>query len=133
MALVLDSSVVIAFVQTDDAHHPGVRDRILAARQRNERFVLPASVLAESLVGAYRAGTVVADEMREDLVRFFGPVRPVDEVVAATTAHLRSTQRSLRFADALVVATGVVEDATVLTCDQQLASTDHPVEVIRVL
>ncbi|OLT10974.1 hypothetical protein BJF78_28140 [Pseudonocardia sp. CNS-139] len=68
--------------------------------------------------------------LRLRIVGLFGPVRPVDEEVAVTAAELRGRHRSLRLPDALVVATGIVEDAVVLTCDKRLADVDPRVQVV---
>lgn len=124
----LDSSVVIGFLRPVDAHHHSARAELASARLRQEEFVLPASVLSEAMVGGYRAGT--ADVMRERIVGLFGPVRPVDEDVAVVAAQLRARHRALRLPDALVIATGVVDDAVVLTCDRGLHDVDPRVQVV---
>lgn len=129
-AVVVDSSVVIGFIKPEDAQHEAAVAEIRAARIREDVLVLPATVLAESLVASYRAGPDIAEQMRRDLTAFFGAVRPVDERVAAVSARLRSSVRSLRLPDALVIATGVVDDAIVLTCDQRLGNIDPRVQVI---
>lgn len=126
--VVLDANVVIGLFEPSNAHHGSIRAALAAARSRADVFSLPASVLSEAMVGAYRAGT--ADDRRQRIVGLFGPVRPVDEEVALTAAELRARHRSLRLPDALVIATGMVEDAAVLTCDQRLASVDPRVQVI---
>ncbi len=68
--------------------------------------------------------------MRRDLIAFFGPVRTVDEQIAFATSVLRNRFRSVRLPDALVIATGIVEDAVVLTCDKRLAAVDPRVHVV---
>jgi predicted nucleic acid-binding protein len=128
-AIVLDANVVIGLLDPDNAHHRSTRAALAEARLREDEFVLPASVLSEAMVGAYRLGT--AADRRRRIVTLFGPVRAVDEAVALAAAELRAKHRSLRLPDALVIATGVVEDAAVLTCDQRLAAVDDRVEVIR--
>jgi predicted nucleic acid-binding protein len=128
--LILDSSVVISFIRSGDAHHASTCAEIRAARLRDDEFVLPATVLAESLVAAFRAGPGTADRMRHELVAFFGAARPADEAVAVAAADLRSRHRSLRLPDALVVATGIVDDGVVLTCDRRLADVDERVQLV---
>jgi predicted nucleic acid-binding protein len=129
-AVVLDTSVVIGFLRDDDAHHQIAVSEVRAVGIRDDIFVLPATVLGESLVAAQQAGAAVAESMRRDLVDFFGPVRPVDEEIAFVMSKLRARFASLRVPDALVVATGIVDDAVVLTCDKRLASVDHRVQVV---
>lgn len=127
-AVTLDTSVVIGFFRFADAHHAAADAELAAARVRDDDFVLPASVLSEAMVGGYRNGT--AAEMRRRIIGLFGPVRPADEEVALRAAELRSQHGSLRLPDALVIATGMVDDAVVLTCDRRLAGVDPRVQVI---
>lgn len=127
-AVALDASVVIGLFRPDDAHHETARAELAAARRREDVFVLPASVLSEAMVGGYCNGT--APEMRRRIVGLFGPVRAIDEAVALAAAHLRARHRSLRLPDALVVATGIVDEAVVLTCDGRLADVDPRVQVV---
>ncbi len=127
-AVTLDASVVIGFLLADDAHHAASHAQLGAARVRGDAFVLPASVLSECMVGGYRNGT--APELRRRIVGLFGPVRLLDEEVALVAAELRTDHRSLRLSDALVIATGIVDKTTVLTCDKRLAAVDSRVQVI---
>jgi len=127
-ALALDASVVIGFLLSDDAHHDVARAEVSAARVRGDTFVLPASVLSESMVGGYRNGT--APDLRRRIVGLFGPVRPLDEEIALTAAEVRAEHRSLRLPDALVIATAVVDEAVVLTCDKRLGSVGPRVQVL---
>jgi predicted nucleic acid-binding protein len=129
-ALVLDSSIVIGFSRPDDTLHDSAVATIRSAREHGDVFVLPASVLAESLVAPNRISRAVAAEVRHDLVALFGPVRIVDEEVAATTAEVRTTRPSVRLPDALVIATAIVDDAVVLTYDQRLGGADSRVVVL---
>ena len=52
--MVLDASVVIAFLDADDAHHSAAIEAIGKAGQG---LVLPASAYAETLVDPWRAGS----------------------------------------------------------------------------
>jgi predicted nucleic acid-binding protein len=57
-------------------------------------------------------------------VALFGDERVVDRLVAVEAARLRARHPSLRVPDAVVVATGVVDDAVILTFDRRLAGVD---------
>lgn len=127
-AVALDTSILIGFLQADDLHHPSARAALADAHRRRDRFVLPAVVLAEVLVGAYRHDT--APDLRRRIVELFGPVRVVDESVAVRAAELRGRHGALRLPDALVIATGLVDDAVVLTCDRRLGSVGTGVHVV---
>lgn len=125
-ALVLDSSIVIGFSRPDDARHDAAVATLRSAREHGDSFILPASVLAESLVAPNRISRAVAAEVRQDLVALFGPVRILDEEVA----EIRTTRPSVRLPDTLVIATAIVDDAVVLTYDQRLGGADARVVVL---
>jgi predicted nucleic acid-binding protein len=129
-AVVLDASVVIGLVHVADAHHDRSVEAVGERHLRGDHFVLPTSVLAESLVGTYRAGADAGDDLCSELLAAFGPERAPDAQVARVCAQLLARRPSLRLPDALVIATGIVDDAEVLTCDQRLASIDDRVRVL---
>lgn len=128
--LVLDTSMVIGFTRPDDAHHHAAKTEIRAAGVRGDAVVLPATVLSESLVAAHRVGSAHAADMRRALTAFFGLERAVDGEVADRAAALRAARPSLRLSDALVIATAIVDDAVVLTCDKRLTNVDPRVQVV---
>jgi predicted nucleic acid-binding protein len=129
-SVVLDSSILIGFFNDQDVHHGPASTALLTMRTRGDTSVLPATVLLESLVGSYRRNADDAAELRRGIIALFGPVRDIDEAVADQGARLRATHRWLRTPDALVIATGIVDDATVFTCDRRLAEVDPRVQVI---
>jgi predicted nucleic acid-binding protein len=115
--VVLDASVVIGFLDADDAlHDPSVA--ALAARQVDE-LVIPASAYAETLVAPYRTGERAVQEVEQFLADFAIAVGDITRDVARTAARLRSGRAGLRLPDALVIAFGeeVGADA-VLTADR---------------
>jgi predicted nucleic acid-binding protein len=129
--VILDSSLVIAIFDPKDCHHEATLARLRDHRAAGRGFTIPASVLGEVLVGAARDSHRAAESRRADLRRLFGQVRVIDEPVAASAAQLRAKHRSLRLPDALVIATGIVDEADViLTADQRWASVDRRVEVL---
>lgn len=131
-AVVVDASVVIGFYASGDAHHDLVVREIVSARRRGDWFVLPATVLSEVMVGRLRRDPASAAERHRRTVRRFGPVRVVDEDIAIEAARLRAAQRALRLPDALVIATGIIDDAdAVLTCDARWADVDERVRVLQ--
>lgn len=128
--VVLDTSVVLALLDPDDAlHSPSARE-VTGRRGSAATFVLPASVLAELLVGAANRGDL--DKVRQNVVGAFGPVRVLDEAVAVAAAVRRSRHPSLRLPDALVLATAdVVGAEAVLTGDRRWGALDERVVVLR--
>jgi predicted nucleic acid-binding protein len=92
----LDTSVVIAALNRDDALHQGASQAIRAERDRH--------ALAELLVGPLRAGGRAVDVVE----RFAAQVRIVDlsPPIARLAAELRAV-RGLKLPDAVIVATGL--------------------------
>jgi predicted nucleic acid-binding protein len=128
--IVLDSSVVIGLVRTGDAHHDRAVQVITAARDRGDEFVLPATVLSECLVHPLRSGEAEGLRLRDAIVGLFGPVRVLDEDVAMASVELRFVHPGIRPEDSWVIATGIVDDATVVTFDRRWAGVDPRVQVL---
>jgi predicted nucleic acid-binding protein len=130
-AVVLDSSVILgAFDPTDGLHDTAFR--VIRQHLRNHAsFALPAVVLAEVLVREARRSPTGAEQWRRNLITMFGPVRVIDDEIAVQAATLRAAHPSLRTPDALVIATGLVDEAEViLTADKRWAGVDERVEVL---
>jgi len=126
--LVLDSSVLLALFDGQDALHQRAATALARRRRAGAVPILPAVVLAEVLVGAARLGAL---EARREQVRATGaPLVPVDEPVAVGAARLRAEHPGLRLPDALVLATAQLRDADVLTGDQRWERYYDRVEVV---
>jgi predicted nucleic acid-binding protein len=123
---VVDSSVIVAFLDPDDAlHAPAV-----AALSRGGEFVVPATVFAEVLVRPYLVSAEEAARIEglfDDLPLL---VRPVDRRIATSAASVRATT-NVPLGDAVVLATGEVLGAdAVLTGDRRWRTIDRRVELI---
>ena len=116
--VVLDASVVIAFLNPADAHHS--RARAALAAHQSEELVLPSSVFAEVLVGPYRHGSAAVGTVEQFVAELAIRIQPITADIARRAALLRSRHAALKLPDAFVLATGDVLDAsTVLTADQE--------------
>jgi predicted nucleic acid-binding protein len=127
--VVLDSSVLLGFLDTTDRHHGAALRVITDAVTAGDTVVLPASVLAEVLVGAARQGADVRDEAERRLLDAVDRLQPVDRDVVHA-ADVRAQHRTVRLPDALVIATGRALDARVLTADKRWAAVDARIEVV---
>ena len=117
MVVVLDSSVIAAFLSERDLFH-GVAETRLRELAARERLVASAVSYAELLVGA-RSGRHDETVVRGFFDDLIDEVAPVDRRAAESAALLRGRRRALRLADALVLGTAAVLDAgLVLTADQ---------------
>lgn len=108
---VLDSGVIIAFLDADDAHHVNARVALGDARDRNDRLVIPASAFAQIVVGPSRKGTDALAAVRDLIDRVPIAIEPLDAEIAAAAAALRARHRSLKLPGALVIATAGHLDA----------------------
>jgi predicted nucleic acid-binding protein len=129
--VVLDASVILALFDPDDVLHSSAADAVRRYRASEAEFAVPASVLAEILVGAARRSSDELGTRRRQTTAAFGEPVPIDEAVAVAAAKLRADHRSLRLPDALVLAVAEVTNAdTVLTGDKKWSTVDPRVELV---
>jgi predicted nucleic acid-binding protein len=109
---------VIGLLEAADAHHPRAVTELRARAIREDRLLLVASAYAEILVGPMRKGhaDVVEGFVRDSRTE----VVPIDAELARSAARLRARHRSLRLADALVLACAHHHEAELLTFDDRL-------------
>jgi predicted nucleic acid-binding protein len=130
--VVLDASVVLALFDPRDSLHAAASAVSRRHRDEGDSFLLPASVLAEVLVGAARRGDAELVARRDLAVAAFGSPYPVSEEVAVCAARWRAQHQALRLPDAFVLATAdVVQADVVLTGDQRWSRLDTRVSLIR--
>jgi predicted nucleic acid-binding protein len=111
----LDTSIVIAALNRDDALHEAAGQAVRAERDRHT-LAISALTYAELLVGPIRA-----DRWALELVeRFAAQVRIVDlsPDVARLAAELRAA-RGLKLPDAVIVATGLLHADVIVTADSR--------------
>jgi len=131
-SVVLDTSVVLALFDPADALHACSVQAARRRRDAGDGFLLPATVLAEGLVGAARRSEEEVDTRRRLTTAAFGSPYPVDGAVAVAAALRRARHQSLRLPDALVLATAdVVNAETILTGDRRWKDFDSRVEVVK--
>lgn len=118
--LALDSGVVIALLDPNDAWHKAARS--LLPRLDREAVVLSAVAYAEVLVRPSAAGSA------NDIVRALAElvtVVPVDDVAGRLAASIRASD-GLRMPDALVIASAITCGADELaTTDKHVAATNR--------
>jgi predicted nucleic acid-binding protein len=124
----LDASVLIALLDSGDAHHQAARASLDVHAEDDLR--IPAHTLAEALVHPVRAGK--DREARRLIVALEIAVDPVDEPIAVAAAKLRARHgTALRMPDALVIAYADVRSATrLLTADARWTSWSRRVEIV---
>jgi len=128
--VVLDASVVIAFLDPDDSLH----DAAVAALtdHQHEELVIPVSVYAEILVAPYRRGTEAVTEVESFLADFGIRSEAITPAIARAAARLRGEIASLRLPDALVLATAdELEAGIVLSGDESWIRASGRVTLVR--
>ncbi|CAN5652049.1 hypothetical protein BH20CHL7_BH20CHL7_14020 [soil metagenome] len=129
---VLDAGVLIAILNSDDAHHARAREALSTARDRGDRLIVPASAYAEILVAPLRRSPANGQAVDDFLEALPASVEPATKRIARQAAELRARHGSrLRLPDALVVATAIVLEARrVVTTDARWPELGMDVEVI---
>lgn len=125
--IVLDASILIALLDPADALHPASRQAF--ERSAADDLSIPASALAETLVGPSRFGRLAEAQSRIQSLDI--AVTPIDEAVAVHAAELRGRHPKLRLPDTLVIAVGEAHSAdAVLTGDRRWSAYSNRVVVI---
>jgi predicted nucleic acid-binding protein len=120
VAVVLDSGVVIGFLDREDALH-GAADAAVRELIRGQRLLASAVTYAEVMTGA-RLGHHDEDDVAGFFAELLSGVVPVDVAVADKAADLRARFKALRMPDALILASAETDPEVelIVTGDRQL-------------
>ncbi len=116
-SIVLDSSVVIAFLNPTDRHHLVAQKEIA---QAVVHFQISTITVTESMVAVASQSEAVANGFLADLNKFFGPFLPLDSETAVAAAKLRA-KTNLAVPDAIISASATKAKAELWTFDKALA------------
>ena len=133
MALtVLDASMVIAVLDSEDAHHAAARAGVASRLDALDTFVLPVSAFAETLVGAFRSGDAAVAMVESFIEALPARIEPATPLIGRQAARLRAQHGGrLPLPDAFVVATALELGAErVLTTDRRWPDVGVRVEVL---
>lgn len=118
----VDASVLIATIDSRDAHHERATNELKAARQHHT-LALPAVAFSEALVVPYRRSQSEGRSVEGGLRRL-GRVEPITDRIASQAAQLRA-KRQIKLPDALILATAVeLRAQQILTFDERWRSID---------
>ena len=115
MRVLLDTSVLIAFFDSNDEHH-----EVAAAALDSDSNTFEISVISfmEMLVWPAKKSVREVDGVKKILRDFASAIHPVDQEIAALAAMARGKSRA---ADALISATATAMGTGLWTLDQDLA------------
>ena len=119
--LILDASVLIGLLDTEDSHHDRAVEAVDQADRADHQLLTPASAYSEALIAFARAGRV--EDARNAIAGMGITVVPLTAPTAEHAAELRALHDSLRLPDALVLATAHEHGGVLLTYDERLART----------
>jgi predicted nucleic acid-binding protein len=119
--LILDASVLIGLLDTEDSHHDRAVDDVDRADRAAHQLLTPASAYSEALIAFARVRRV--NDAREAITGMGITVVPLTAPIAECAAELRARHDSLRLPDALVLATAREHDGVLLTYDERLDRT----------
>lgn len=115
--IVLDASVLLAFLSRHDRHHGDASALLLEAV--DSALLVHSVTMAEVLVGAAKVGREVA--LLGDLVALGVTLAPPDDEEPLRLARLRATT-GLRLPDCCVLDAAQVTASSVATFDRSLAT-----------
>jgi predicted nucleic acid-binding protein len=118
-ALILAASVLIALLDTADAHHERSINDVEAADRASRELLVPASAYSEALVAFARAGRV--DDARDAIVAMGTSIAPLTMEIAELAARLRAQHQPLRLPDAMVLATAQEHRGELCSYDDRLS------------
>ena len=133
MALsVLDASILIAVLDSEDAHHAAARAGLASRLDALDTFVLPVSAYAETLVGAFRNGDAAVATVESFIDAIPARIEPATPVIGRHAARLRAQHGGrMPLPDAFVVATAIELNADrVLTTDRRWPEVGVRVDVL---
>ena len=119
-ALILDASVLIALLDTADAHHERSVDDVEKADRAGKRLLAPASAYSEALVAFARAERL--DDARYTVAAMGIEIVPMTEAIAERASELRARHERLRLPDAIVLASADCLAGELLSYDRRLSS-----------
>src|SRR5260370_18229771 len=130
-SVVVDASVVLGLLDPRDAHHASATRAIKKVRADGDEIVLPASALAEVLVGASRIGGAAVRTTEAFVDAIVDQVYDIDRSVARAAAGYRARHTSVPLPDAFVLAVAAtLNPDPVLTADTRWTKVDRRVRVI---
>ena len=131
MALVvLDASVIIAFLDPDDALHDAAVEAL--TEHQHDELLIPTSAYAEILVAPHCRGTEAVAEVEAFITDLAIHLETLTPAIARLAARMRGGSRSRRLPDAFVLATAEELGAeVVLTGDESWARISERVTLIQ--
>ena len=125
MRVLIDTSVLIAFLNSNDKHHELA---VAALNSDADTFEISVISFMEMLVRPSKSSAREVDKVTKTLKEFASAIHPVDEEIAALAAMARAKSRA---ADALISATATAKGTGLWTLDQDLAKAHKGAKLLK--
>ena len=125
MRVLIDTSVLIAFLNSNDKHHEVA---VAALNSDADTFEISVISFMEMLVRPSKSSAREVDRVTKTLKEFAAAIHPVDEEIAALAAMARTKSRA---ADALISATATAKGTGLWTLDQDLAKAHKGAKLLK--
>ena len=122
--LILDSDALVALMNINDVHHKSIIKRLF---QSGEGFSISVVTYSEALVHSYETGN--EDLMVERIGSLVSNIFEVTAAIAQRAAQLRSSSK-IKLPDALIAATAIENELTLVTFDEKLAKKTPGAELL---
>ena len=115
--VVLDSSVLIALIDSKDIHHAVA---VAAFEGESHRYLISAISLTETLTAPMKKDVATGEKILKSIKSAITEVIQVDEEIAVLAAKVRKGG-AVGAPDALIIATATLANATLWTFDKAQA------------
>jgi len=115
--VILDSSVLIAFYDEQDAHYSSVHRQF---EERVDQYEISALTITEVLTAPLARSSSNREKFLEAVTGGIQAVHPVTEEIAVLAGSVR-VATGLKTPDAIISATATLAGATLWTLDKKLA------------
>jgi predicted nucleic acid-binding protein len=123
--VILDSDALLAAMNFDDVHHKSIIKRLL---ENEEPLYISVVTYSEALVYPFEKDNYPA--MSAGIRNLVSEVFDVTISIATKAAEMRAKTR-IKLPDALIAATAIEKDLTLLTFDEKLAKKTPRAELLR--
>jgi predicted nucleic acid-binding protein len=123
--VILDSDALLAAMNFEDVHHKSIIKRLL---ENEEPLYISVVTYSEALVYPFEKDNYPA--MSAGIRNLVSEVFDVTISIATKAAEMRAKTR-IKLPDALIAATAIEKDLTLLTFDEKLAKKTPRAELLR--
>jgi predicted nucleic acid-binding protein len=115
--ILLDTTVLIAGLREGDALYQQAREIFMASSKSS--LAISAMTLTEALIRPHALGAIHATRAESKIRELIGDIYAFNSEAANLSAKIRASQKT-RISDAIIIATAIVNDLTLLSFDRKM-------------